>query len=87
MSVNRNKTIACGCQGSAVGCLIENKKYKSKKGHNSEEKNILIVWIALWILNTYSEFQVNIFSNKRDITICQFFGKMTKTTTTMTPRL
>ena len=27
----------------------------------------LIVWIDLWIVNTYSEFQVNIFSNNRDI--------------------
>ena len=31
----------------------------------------LIVWIALWIGNTYP--QVNIFSNKRDITKCQRF--------------
>ena len=28
----------------------------------------LIVWIALWIVDTYSEFQVNIFSNNREIT-------------------
>ena len=33
----------------------------------------LIVWIALWIVNTYSEFQVNIFSNNRDITKCHSF--------------
>ena len=26
-----------------------------------------LVWIALWIVNTYSEFQVNIFINNRDI--------------------
>ena len=25
----------------------------------------LIVWIALWIINTYSKFEVNIFSNKK----------------------
>ena len=36
------------------------------------ELSPLIVWIVLWIVNTYSEFQVNIFSNKRDITKCQF---------------
>ena len=30
-----------------------------------------MVWIALWIVNTYSEFQVNIFNNNRDITRCQ----------------
>ena len=28
-------------------------------------------WIALWIANTFSEFQVNFFSNKSDITKCQ----------------
>ena len=31
------------------------------------ELSPLIVWIALWIVNTYSAFQVNTFSN-RDIT-------------------
>ena len=28
------KINACGCQRSAVGCLIEDKKSKSKEGHN-----------------------------------------------------
>ena len=32
------------------------------------ELSLLIVWIALWIVKTYSEFQVIIFSNNRDIT-------------------
>ena len=32
----------------------------------------LIVWIALRIVNTYFKFQINIFSNDRDITKCQF---------------
>ena len=57
-----------------MGCLIEVENTKSKKVHNSEKKkkmhfelSPLIVWIALWIVNTYSEFQVNIFSNKRDV--------------------
>ena len=58
-----------------MGCLIENKNSKPKKGHNSEKMNSelspLIVWIALWIVNKFSEFQVNIFSNNRDITKCQ----------------
>ena len=36
------------------------------------ELSPLIIWIALWIVNTYSKFQVNIFSNKRNITKCQF---------------
>ena len=75
---NYNKSTACGCQCSAVGYLIEDKKSKSKKTHNSEKKmhfelSPLIVWIALWIVNTYSEFQVNIFSNNRDMTKCQRF--------------
>ena len=37
------------------------------------ELSPLIVWTALWIVNSYSEFQVNIFSNNRDITKCQRF--------------
>ena len=32
------------------------------------ELSPLIVWIALWIVNTYSKFEVIIFSNNRDIT-------------------
>ena len=36
------------------------------------ELSPLIVLIALWIVNTYSNFQVNIFSNNRYITKCQF---------------
>ena len=47
------------------------------------ELSPLIVWITLWIVNTYSGFQVNIFSNNRDITNCQCFC----TTMTTTPRL
>ena len=61
-----NKSTTCGCQCSAVGCLIEDKK--SKKGYNSGKKHFelfpLIVWIA---------FQVNILSNNRDITKYQSF--------------
>ena len=49
--------------------LHENSK--SKKGHNFV-KNIeglppQLVWVPLLIVNNYSEFQVNIFSNNRDI--------------------
>ena len=36
------------------------------------ELSPLIVWIALWTANTYSEFQVNIFRSNRDITKYQF---------------
>ena len=42
-----------------------------------------IVWIVLWIVNTYSEFRVNIFSNNTDITKCQSFCTSSETT----PRL
>ena len=67
-----NKSTACGCKRSDVGSLVEDKKPKSKKERNSEQKNAfelspLIVWIALWIVNTNSEFQVNIFSNNTEI--------------------
>ena len=75
----RNMSAAWGCQYSAMGCLIEDKKSKSKKGYMyiydkmHFELSSLTLWIALWIVNTYSEFQVNIFNNKREITICQSF--------------
>ena len=37
------------------------------------ELSPLIVWVALWIVNIrYSKFQVNIFSNNRGMTKCQF---------------
>ena len=45
------------------------------------ELSHLIVWIAPWIVNTYSEFQVDIVSNNRDITKRSNFSK---TMTTMT---
>ena len=38
------------------------------------ELSALMAWIALWIVNTYSKFQVNIFYNKRNITNCQSFS-------------
>ena len=48
---------------------LENSK--SKKGHNFVKKieglPPLLVWIPLLIVNNYFEFQVNIFSNNRDI--------------------
>ena len=47
-----------------------------------------IVYIALWIVNTYFMFPVYIFSNNRDITKCQSFCTTTTTVMTMmTPRL
>ena len=49
----------------------------SKKGHNFVKKNgglpSLLVWVPLSIVNNYSEFQVNIFSNDRVIRKCQSF--------------
>ena len=54
---------------------LENSK--SKKGHNFVKKNgglpPLLVWVPLLIVNNYSEFQVNIFNNNRDIRKCQNF--------------
>ena len=51
-----------------MGCLIEDKKCKSRKGHAGKKMHFelspLDVWIALWIVNTYF---VNIVSNKREI--------------------
>ena len=32
------KSTECWCQPSTVGCLIEDKKSKSKKGHNSAKR-------------------------------------------------
>ena len=34
---------------------------------------LLLVWVPLLIVNNYSEFQVNIFSNNREIRKCQSF--------------
>ena len=73
----QNNSITCSCKRSAVGCLIEDKKYNLKTGHNSGKKiffewSPLLVWTAVWTVNTYSEFQVNIFRNDRNITKCQF---------------
>ena len=54
---------------------LENSK--SKKGHDFVKKNgglpPLLVWVPLLIVNNYSEFQVNIFSNNGDIRKCQRF--------------
>ena len=74
----KSKSIARRSQHTGLGCLIEDKKSKSNKGHF--ESSPLIVWIDLWIVNTYSEFQVNIFSNNRDITKYQSFCTTTSTT-------
>ena len=38
-----NKSTACGCQCSVVGCLIKDEKSMSKKGHNSEKVVFRIV--------------------------------------------
>ena len=65
---------------------LENSK--SKKGHNVVKKNgglpLLLVWVPILIVNKYSESQVNIFSNNRDIRKCQSFRT---TPPTMTPGL
>ena len=57
-----------------IGLHLENSK--SKKGHNFVKKigglPPLLVWVPLLIVNNYSEFQLNIFSNNRDRK-CQSF--------------
>ena len=75
-----------------IGLHFENSK--SKKGHNSVKKledytHPLLVWVPLLIVNNYSEFQVNIFSNNGDIRKCQSFRTTPTTTTppTTTPGL
>ena len=63
----------------------ENSKFK--KGHNFVKKNkigglpLLLVRVPLLIVNNFSEFQVNIFSNNRDIRKCQSFRTTPPTTT------
>ena len=56
---------------------ILHENSKSKKGHSFVKKNRglppLLVWVPLLIVNNYSEFQVNIFYNYRDIRKCQSF--------------
>ena len=39
ITIGENESTTCGCQRLAVGCLIQDKKSKSRKGHYSGEKN------------------------------------------------
>ena len=68
---------------------VENSKLK--KGHNFVKNNWKItspmVWVPLLIVNNYSEFQVNIFSNNRDIRKCQSFRLKPPTLPPTTPGL
>ena len=61
---------------------LENSK--TKKGHNFVQKigglPPLLVWVPLFIVNSYSECQVNIFSNNGDIRKCQSFRTTPPTT-------
>ena len=47
----------------------------------------LLVWVPLLIVNNYSEFQINIFSNNRDIWKCQSFCTTPPPPTTTPPGL
>ena len=66
-----------------IKLLLEN--FKSKKGHNFVKKIDWTTsptgWVSLLIVNNYYEFQVNIFSNNRDIRKCQSFRTTPPTTT------
>ena len=63
--------------GSNAPLLLHLENSRSKKGHNFAKKigglPPLLVWVPLLIVNNYFEFQVNIFSNNRDIRKCQSF--------------
>ena len=54
---------------------LSHENSKSKKGYNFVKKigglPPLLVKVPLLIVNNYSEFLVNIFSNNRDIRKCQ----------------
>ena len=76
-----NKSIACGCQRSAVAAF--RKSFVIKRGitlSKNGELSPLLVWVTLLIINNCSEFQVNIFSNNRDIGKCQSFRTTPPTT-------
>ena len=49
-----------------------------------KELSPLLVWVPLLIVNNLSEFQVNIFSNDRDIRNVKVFLTLTQTSPTMT---
>ena len=70
-----NESTACRCKPLAVAAF---RKFYVEKGALLCQKKIgglppLLVWVPLLIVNNYSEFQVNIFSNYRDIRKCQSF--------------
>ena len=72
--------------------MLHLENSKSKKGHNFVTKKIgglppLLVWVPFLIVNNYSELQVNIFSNNRDIRKCQSFRTTTTPPPTTTPGL
>ena len=50
----------------------KNEKNEKKKKKGLFELSPLTVWIALWIVNTCSKCQANIFSNNGDIKKYQF---------------
>ena len=37
-----DKSTVCGCQRSAVGCSMEDKMSKSKKGHSSDKGKCIL---------------------------------------------
>ena len=74
-----------------LGCSRIQKILSRKRGITLSKKigglPPLLVWVSLLIVNNYSEFQVNIFSNNRDIRKCQSFCTTTTTPPTTTPGL
>ena len=74
-----NKSTTCECQRSAVVCLTVIKKSGLVKRRGiiltkmCLELSPLVVYISLLIVKIYSQFQVYMFSNGRDMTKCQSF--------------
>ena len=68
-----------------LGCSCIKKILSRKRGITLSKNGGLppqLVWVPLLIVNNYSEFQVNIFSNKIYIRKCQSFRTTTPPTTT-----
>ena len=88
--VNKYSKFQVNILSNKIYYKMSKKKKKSKLKRGIILKKLLFElsslteWITLWIVNTYSQFLVNIFNNNRDITKCQSFSTMTMT---MKPRL
>ena len=73
MIVNKNSEFEVNVFSNNRDIRLHLENSKSKKGHNFVKEigglSPLLVWVTLLIVNNYSEFQVYIFSNNRDIKV------------------